>query len=140
MKKTPNRMIHLVPMVVIMGAIFFLSHLPGDSLYMPPIPGFDKIAHMAIYAVLAATVLYAFYAFLPRLKSGRTVLPFLLTISICILYGIGDEFHQSFIPDRSVSFADVVADTMGAAAVCAAWFFWKRRGGAEPQTYSVFRG
>ncbi len=101
------------------------------------IPGFDKVAHMIVYGVLAATILYAFE---PAINNGRTLAPFLVTVTICILYGIGDEFHQSFIPDRSVSFADVVADTMGAAAVCAAWFCWKRRGGAEPQTYSVFRG
>jgi len=113
----------------IMGTIFFLSHQPGDSLYIPPILWGDKIAHIAIYAMLATAVLYAFHS---RLKGERKMLACLLTMGICILYGIGDEFHQSFIPDRSVSFADVVADTMGAAAACAAWFLWRRRGHIRP--------
>ncbi len=128
MTKSLSRIVHLVPMFGILGTIFFLSHQPGNSLYMPPILWIDKIAHMAIYAMLAAAVLYAFYS---RRKGERTMLPYLLTMGICILYGIGDEFHQSFIPDRSVSFADVVADTIGAAAACAVWFLWRRRGGEE---------
>jgi len=122
MKNIENRVVRLVPMTVIMGTIFFLSHQPGDSLYMPPVLWFDKIAHIAVYAVLAATVLYAFH---PRLRDEKTVWVVLLTMGGCILYGIGDEFHQSFIPGRFVSIFDVVADTLGGAAVCAAWFLWK---------------
>jgi VanZ family protein len=128
MIKFLNRIIHLVPMIAIMGAIFFLSHQPGDSLYMPSILWFDKLAHMAIYALLAATVLYAFYASYPRFKNDEgKVLASLLTMTICILYGIGDEFHQSFIPDRFVSVGDVVADAVGAVAACVVWFLWEKR-------------
>ncbi|MBW1635591.1 MAG: VanZ family protein [Deltaproteobacteria bacterium] len=112
-------------MTVVMGIIFFLSHQPGDSLYMPSfIPGFDKIAHMGVYALLAGTVLYAFQ---PELRNGRTVTFLLATVAICLIYGLGDEFHQSFIPGRSVSAADVVADTLGAVGTCIAWYFWVRR-------------
>jgi VanZ family protein len=128
MKKPVFSIIYLVPMIVIMGIIFFLSHQPGDSFYIPPIPGLDKIAHMAIYALLAAAVLYALY---PLLTDKKKVRVSLLTISICILYGIGDEFHQSFVPGRFVSFADIAADAMGAVAVCVAWFIWRRKGEEE---------
>lgn len=121
-------MLHLVPMIFVMGAIFFLSHQPGDRLYMPPIPGIDKMAHMAAYAALAAAVLYAFQ--LPA-KNKTAVQVSLLTIGICIFYGIGDEFHQSFIPYRYVSFADLVADALGAVTACVMWFFWKGRRSAE---------
>lgn len=95
---------------------------------MPSILWFDKLAHMAIYALLAATVLYAFYASYPRFKNDEgKVLASLLTMTICILYGIGDEFHQSFIPDRFVSVGDVVADAVGAVAACVVWFLWEKR-------------
>jgi len=127
MKKLSNRVLHLVPMIVVMGTIFFLSHQPGDSLYMPQIPCFDKIAHMTVYAMLASAVLYAFHTPSSGLKYEKAVQAGLLTILICIFYGIGDEFHQSFIPGRFVSFFDVVADTLGAVTVCAVWFLWKRR-------------
>jgi len=125
MKRLKIRAVRLVPVVVVMGTIFFLSHQPGDSLYMPSvIPGFDKIAHMAVYAVLAGTILYAFQ---PELASGRISAPLLITVGICFLYGISDEFHQSFIPGRSVSAADLGADTLGAVTVCVVWFFRHRR-------------
>mgnify|MGYP000175390016 CR=1 FL=1 len=122
-------MLHLVPMIFVMGAIFFLSHQPGDSLYMPSIPGIDKVAHMAAYAALAAAVLYAFQLLPAMNKTALQVS--LLTIGFCIFYGIGDEFHQSFIPYRYVSFADLVADALGAVTASVAWFLWKGRRGAE---------
>ena len=115
-------------MVVVMGTIFFISHQPGDNLYIPPLPGLDKIAHMTIYAVLAATVLYALN---PLLSDEKKLRASLLTICICVLYGMGDEFHQSFIPGRYSSLADIAADTLGAIAVCAAWFRWQRKGSGE---------
>ena len=115
-------------MLVVMGAIFFLSHQPDDSLYIPPIPGLDKIAHMTIYAVLAAAVLYALKSLFSDEKKLRLSL---LTISICVLYGMGDEFHQSFIPGRYSSIADIAADTLGAIAACLVWFRWQRKGSGE---------
>jgi VanZ family protein len=33
---------------------------------------------------------------------------------LCLLYGMSDEFHQSFVPDRTPSVLDVAADTIGA--------------------------
>ena len=126
--------IRLVPMITVMGTIFLLSHQPGDSLYIPSlIPGFDKVAHMIVYGVLAATILYAFQA---ELKNGRGVVFLAATMTICILYGIGDEFHQSFIPGRFASVADLIADTLGAVAACVAWFFWKRKKISTSQVFS----
>ena len=125
MKRLKIRAVRLVPVVVVMGAIFFLSHQPGDSLYMPPVlPGFDKIAHMAVYAVLAGAILYAFQ---PELASGRILVPLLITVGICFLYGLSDEFHQSFIPGRFVSAADLGADALGSVIVCVVWLFCHRR-------------
>ncbi len=113
-------------MIVVMGIIFFLSHQPGDSLYVLPVPGFDKLAHMAIYGALATAVLYAFHSGTNKSRD-RAVSLVLVTVCICILYGIGDEYHQSFISGRFASFADIMADTLGAAAVTAVWFLWNRR-------------
>lgn len=130
-KRSKIKKIRLVPMLIVMGIIFLLSHQPGDSLHIPSfIPGFDKVAHMIVYGVLAATILYAFE---PAINNGRTLAPFLVTVTICILYGIGDEFHQSFIPGRFASAADLVADTLGVVVACAAWFFWKRKKNSTSQ-------
>ena len=114
--------IRLIPMVVVMGIIFFLSHQAGDQLDMPDLPFIDKIAHFLVYAVLAAAILLVPSK---KFKQSRPTLTIVLTISLCILYGISDEFHQSFIPHRSVSGADVFADTLG--AICISLFWLKTR-------------
>ncbi len=88
---------------------------------------------MVVYGVLAATILYGFEV---PLKKARTSVLFLVTVTICILYGLGDEFHQSFIPGRFASAADLVADALGAVVACAAWFFWKRKKSSTSQAFS----
>jgi hypothetical protein len=39
--------LRLVPVLLVMGTIFYLSHQPGDSLYLPPVP-IDKLAHLLL--------------------------------------------------------------------------------------------
>ncbi len=120
-----NFVLRIVPMAVVMGAIFLLSHQSGDTLHLPMFPGSDKVAHMVAYATLALTVLW----FLGKRGLERKKAVALLTVCLCLLYGISDEFHQSFIPHRSVSGWDILADVTGAVVIAALWFFntWVRR-------------
>ena len=43
----------------------------------------------------------------------------ILAILVGIFYGITDEFHQSFVPGRSSSEWDVLADSVGVGVVVA---------------------
>ena len=72
-----------------------------------PDKGLDKLAHFTAYSVLAALSLRA------TLNPTRwgTLLAVLLTVS---LLGAVDEWHQSFIPGRSMSWLDWCADSLGA--------------------------
>lgn len=101
-----------------MGVIFFLSAQPGDTLQLPPLPGIDKLAHLFVYGVLAATVIFAFPPSFRKKYPLRVVLA-ALVISSC--YGISDEFHQSYVPGRMVSGYDLLADVCGAVLVCISW-------------------
>lgn len=109
----------MVPMFLIMGTIFFLSHQPGDSLEMPSIPGIDKFAHLFIYAVLAVTVLIALK---PSWRCYNPKGCCLITVGVCLAYGMSDELHQYFIPGRFVSGWDLFADVFGALLVSTAWY------------------
>lgn len=67
----------------------------------------DKIVHFTMYGVLAALVLRATMTW----QRPRTFVAVVLGL---VLLGAVDEWHQSFIPGRSMSFADWIADSAGA--------------------------
>lgn len=104
-----------VPMVVVMGTIYLLSAQPGENLSLPQLPGLDKLAHMAAYGILALSILFAFTKSSKKNDAKRVVL---LTVGCCLAYGITDEFHQAFVPGRSPSLLDLLADCIGAVMVC----------------------
>jgi VanZ family protein len=101
-----------------MAAIFYVS-----SLSQPPLPpGFgDKPSHSLAYTGLAVTIVRALVRGLPaRVGAGAGLGAVLLTIA----YGVTDEFHQSFVPGRSMDVYDLFADAIGAmigTAACWAW-------------------
>ncbi len=108
-------------MLLVMGAIFLLSHQPGDAFDLPSFPGLDKLAHMIIYGTLAAATIFAFA---PETRQQKRWPVVAMVILIATIYGVSDEFHQSFIPGRSPDIIDVLADCAGAVAVA---LFWKFR-------------
>jgi VanZ family protein len=69
-----------------------------------------RLAHLSEYAILAALWLRAFVR-------GRNLTPRtagLTALAISVGWAILDELHQSFVPSRSASLADVLVDTVGA--------------------------
>lgn len=114
-----------VPALVVLTAIWLLS-----SQQTLPLPhgvfGVDKIAHCIAYAVLAASmVLWIPPSIQSTDDTGSTVdgerknsanyrRLLLLCFVLASLYGVLDEFHQSFVPGRDCSVGDLVADTLGA--------------------------
>ena len=48
-----------------------------------------------------------------------------LALLMVMLYAASDEFHQSFVPNRTSQVSDVFIDTAGGAAgLLALWLFW----------------
>ena len=111
--------IRFIPMVSIMGIIFYLSHQPYDFALLPPVEGFDKLLHVIAYSILAGTFLYGLQPFTHNFN--RSVFNAFVVVLFCIFYGISDEYHQSFIPGRFPSFWDVLADGLGAVLVVGLW-------------------
>jgi VanZ family protein len=81
---------------------------PGISVG-PEDLGFDKVAHFTAYAVLSGLVLRG-------TRSPFAWGTFAAVVVAISLFGAADEWHQSFIPRRSMSFRDWIADTLGALA------------------------
>jgi VanZ family protein len=102
-----------------MGGLFLLSSLPHPPAI--PVEGSDKLAHLALYAGLAGVSLRALAAGRwDRVTTGTCVGAILLAVA----YGAADEFHQSFVENRTSEVADLVADAVGAAAAAVGSRVW----------------
>ena len=113
-----RKMVRLIPVTLVTGIIFFLSNQEGADLPLPALPGLDKVLHIGVYAVLAAS---AIYAFPPEIRSRRPVRVALLAGGYCLLFGLSDEYHQSFIADRYPSGWDLAADLTGILITICCW-------------------
>jgi VanZ family protein len=82
----------------------------------PSLPGMDafahqdKLVHGLAYAVMGALFHRALNISLPPRFQGLTVT---LAVVLATLYGLSDEFHQSFVPGRTAAAGDLAADSLG---------------------------
>jgi VanZ family protein len=70
----------------------------------------DKVAHMIEYSIFGL-LLYLTLKNSPY--PSFSVHAMLFAIAIGVLYGMSDEFHQSFVPGRSANIPDLIADALG---------------------------
>lgn len=139
MSGTPGRSrrwLAWLPAVAIMVVIFLLSAQSGlrvsdDTEVDKP---FRVAGHLLAFATLAALLLAALsWGRRPRLRDA------LVAFGLSVVYALTDEWHQSFVPDRSGRLDDVVTDAVGAlmgltvAWVALTWWAQRReRRGAGP--------
>lgn len=97
------------PVVVWAGVIFFLSGRPDPDVPGWTPPGADKVAHLALYAVLGATLARAWLRTAGRRRTHW------IPLLVGVLYGLSDEWHQSFVAGRHPSAGDLLADILGLA-------------------------
>ncbi len=106
-----------LPLLLMMGVIFFASHQPSETL---PDFGFwdlgmKKGGHFLGYAFLT-------------LLGMRAVLdwkrPYLAAFIIVFLFALSDEYHQTFIPGRNGTLVDVFIDMSGALSCLLLLRWW----------------
>ena len=91
--------------------IFVESSFPATEYPTIEIWGADKIVHIGVYGLLAALCYISLIHSEKFLLLTRNAL--VITIIFCSLYGVTDEFHQYFIPNRDCEFWDWLADFGG---------------------------
>lgn len=69
-----------------------------------------KCAHMTEYFLLALTTVLPLYVW--GVRGNRLCFT---AFFLCVLFACGDEFHQSFVSDRSPAVRDVLIDSIGSA-------------------------
>lgn len=80
----------------------------------------DKAAHFGEYAVLGFLICRAIWLIrpMPVWKAG------LWAVALSTSFGVTDELHQYFVPNRDASVGDLVADFLGSCAGALAWMGW----------------
>ena len=116
---------HWFPPLAWMGLIYFLSDQPD----LPQAPGawpdtlLKKTGHALGYGILAWLYLRPLRGRLCSATSSRA-----LSFGLAVLYGLSDEYHQTFVPGRNGTLWDVAVDGIG---VCGAmlldWWLQRRR-------------
>ena len=102
------------PAIALMALIFYLSSHPApEFLSTDKIDFEDKLYHVLAYWVLGGLCLRGFF------WNGKVSLRAGLAGAALLsaLYGVSDEIHQAFVPERSSDFLDWAADAIGAAMV-----------------------
>ncbi len=74
----------------------------------------DKLIHFTEYAVFAF-LFYRSFSQSRRLNTGS--LAALITFALLLVFSLGDELHQKFVPGRSADIFDVLADVLGGTLV-----------------------
>ncbi len=87
------------------------------------LPFGDKILHAGVYGVMALLALRAF-RHAAGARGERSAL--VRAVATAVLYGMSDELHQAFVPNRHPELWDLAADAIG--AVMAVWI-WTRMTG-----------
>jgi VanZ family protein len=79
-----------------------------------------KIGHFIGYGIFSFLCFRAFWITLYGVASRipRQLRAFALSILTTFLAGALDELHQSFVPNRTGQFSDVLLDTCGGVALC----------------------
>ena len=113
-----------LPVILYCTAIFVQSSFPSPL----PLSGFalsDKLVHALAYAILGVLICRA----ANTVERWHRQWGALFVIGVCAatLYGITDEFHQSFVIGRSAEIADAMANFAGSVLGCGVYLGFFRQ-------------
>ena len=118
MNKLYSRAAFLLATLSWAGLIFYLSSQP--SIDAPALfPGQDKLFHLIVFGMLGFLAMGTLQA----AHNGYQPKQLWWVALAMMLYGISDEFHQHFVPGRSVDAYDVLADALG--GLLGAWVMYR---------------
>ena len=83
-----------------------------------------KAGHFTEYAILALLAARALRTSYRKLLRQRW---FWLSFLLVVVYALGDEFHQSFVPSRTASIYDSMIDMLGGLTALALLVIRKHR-------------
>lgn len=103
---------YLWPAITWSIIVLVLTLIPGEELPNVPVFGIDKIVHVGIFGLLMLLSAAGLYKS-SQLNSIRK--PGLLALIYSVSFGVIIELIQPFVPGRSFSYFDILANTIGVA-------------------------
>jgi VanZ family protein len=103
--------------------IFCFSSRPApEAVKAVPIYEGIKLVHLAEYGILALLFIWALFKTHGQKTRNNFSLNKILLIAVLLTtaYGVIDEAHQYFVPERTAKLIDVFTDFLAALAVCGA--------------------
>jgi VanZ family protein len=124
-----RRFSFLLPPFLWALVIFVASSIPSSEMPEAKILKYDKLIHLSVYFIFAFLIYRAlkYEGLSAKVRSSASV----LTVLLAAFYGATDEFHQFFVPGRSMDVFDWLADTSGAILAVALAAYLARR---KPKT------
>jgi VanZ family protein len=104
----------LIPWLITLAIAIFIFYISSQTSESIPLPAQSPSAIPTIYHI-SIFFLFAFFLAIALIK-GKNIYFLIPVIIIAILYGVSDEFHQSFIPGRVASLSDINLNTLGILA------------------------
>jgi len=119
MNRPSSPLLYGLLVIVYFSFISFISHIPGEQLQRVDVQIWDKLAHVLLYMPLGFI-----FALMLRARDMEKATPSpkhavnrAWRIGFAVLFFAGlatiDECHQYFVPSRTASFLDGVADVVG---------------------------
>jgi VanZ family protein len=107
------------------GLIFFVSAQPKETFQRLGFTGqaLSVGGHLIVYFVLMILLVLAQRA--STKLSNKQV--YLVAFLIVAIYGLSDEYHQSFVPGRTPTLVDWIVDLVGAGLALLVLLRWERR-------------
>ena len=105
---------YLLLTVAYCAGIFWVSSQPRLPEIAHAFQSEDKLLHCAVYAGLAAIISFGIRHSYDRPHAGAQ---FWIPVAFACLYGVSDEIHQTFVPNRHFDIEDILADSLGAVAI-----------------------
>ena len=98
-----------LPLFLWAAIIMILTSIPGDKMPEIELWNWDKLAHCAVYFVLA----FLLFRYLFFVRAFTIANAWKLGIVIGVIYAGIDELHQMPIPNRLGTWQDFLADSLG---------------------------
>lgn len=120
-----RRLLAWLPPLVWAGLIFFISNQPKETFQKLGFTGqaLSVGGHLIVYFVLMILLVLALRA--STNLSNKQV--YLVAFLIVAIYGLSDEYHQSFVPGRTPTLEDWLVDLIGAGLAMLVLLRWDHR-------------